>query len=73
MKELEGFKTKSLVEEAKAETVRECFSLIFRNSQVMKRVTSSVPVSEPHTDSTGCTYTNTYSYKTDEEITEEEK
>lgn len=58
--------------EAKSHAIEHCFELVFRNAQVHRSVTSSVPVTETRYDGGG-TYSHTCQHATTEEITEEQK
>jgi hypothetical protein len=70
--DVQAHKLTAAVAEAKAETVQECFKLVFRNAQVRETVTRDTPVPITFGDQNG-TYTNVERHTTTEAITREEE
>ena len=61
------------VAQAESAVYGKCFELVFRNQQVHRQVSSSVPVAELYDNGCGGQNTVTTPYKQTEEITEEVK
>jgi hypothetical protein len=70
--DVQAHKLSAAVAEAKAETVQECFKLVFRNAQIRETVTRDTPVPITFGDQNG-TYTNVERHATTEAITREEE